>query len=27
MEAEHLNAIANALAGLRDRTVALRRYL
>jgi hypothetical protein len=27
MEAEHLNAIANALAGLKDRTSQLRRYL
>jgi len=27
MEAEHLNAIASALAGLKDRTSQLRRYL
>jgi len=27
MEAEHLNAIAGALAGLKDRTSQLRRYL
>jgi len=27
MEAEHQNAIANALAGLKDRTSQLRRYL
>ena len=27
MEAEHLNAIGNALAGLKDRTAKLRRYL
>ena len=27
MEAEHLNAIANTLAGLKDRTAELRRYL
>jgi hypothetical protein len=27
MEAEHLNAIANAIAGLKDRTAQLRRYL
>jgi len=27
MEAEQLNAIANALAGLKDRTAQLRRYL
>jgi pantothenate synthetase len=27
MEAEHVNAIANALAGLKDRTAQLRRYL
>jgi len=27
MEAEHVNAIANAIAGLKDRTAQLRRYL
>jgi hypothetical protein len=27
MEAEHVNAIGNALAGLKDRTAQLRRYL
>jgi hypothetical protein len=27
MEAEHLNAIGNAIAGLKDRAAQLRRYL
>jgi hypothetical protein len=27
MEAEHVNAIANAISGLKDRTAQLRRYL
>jgi hypothetical protein len=27
MEAEHVNAIGNAIAGLQDRTAQLRRYL
>jgi hypothetical protein len=27
MEAEHVNAIGNAIAGLKDRAAQLRRYL
>jgi len=27
MEAEHVNAIGNAIAGLKNRTAQLRRYL